>query len=31
MRRALKITCNDGSNEYFEVDPIGDDPSSSRT
>jgi len=26
MRGALKITFNDGSHEYFEVDPVGDRP-----
>ncbi len=26
MRGALKITYNDGSDDYFEVDPVGDDP-----
>ena len=26
MRGALKITYNDGNHEYFEVDPVGDNP-----
>ena len=26
MRGALKITYNDGTDEYFEVDPAGDSP-----
>ena len=26
MRGALKITYNDGSEDYFEVDPVGDNP-----
>jgi hypothetical protein len=26
MRGALKITYTDGSDDYFEVDPVGDDP-----
>ncbi len=26
MRGALKITYNDGDHEYFEVDPVGDNP-----
>jgi hypothetical protein len=30
MRGALKITYNDGSDEYYEVDPVGDDPDFAR-
>lgn len=26
MRGALKVTYNDGTYDYFEVDPVGDDP-----
>lgn len=26
MRGALKITYNDGTEDYFEVDPVGDSP-----
>jgi len=26
MRGALKITYNDGTEEYYEVDPVGDAP-----
>jgi hypothetical protein len=26
MRGALKVTYNDGSYDYFEVDPVGSDP-----
>ena len=26
MRGALKITYNDGTEDYFEVDPVGDTP-----
>lgn len=26
MRGALKITYNDGDHDYFEVDPVGDNP-----
>ena len=26
MRGALKVTYNDGSYDYFEVDPVGDSP-----
>ncbi len=26
MRGALKLTYNDGTYDYFEVDPVGDDP-----
>lgn len=26
MRGALKLTYNDGSFDYFEVDPVGDNP-----
>jgi len=26
MRGALKITYNDGSDEYYEVDPVGGNP-----
>jgi hypothetical protein len=26
MRGALKITYNDGAEDYFEVDPVGDSP-----